>query len=170
MAGASWVIGGVAALGLYGAGVATGWQLRDGDAWRDLGRAETQGVQAAAQQAEATHQADAGHHAEAERIRTVFRTVTREVPVHVTPETAARYGALPVGFVRLHDAAAQGLDVSAVPDPAGRPDGAASDVEPDDAIGVVLANYEVAHQCRATVLGWQDWATRQMAADAGARR
>lgn len=162
--GAAILTGVVLAVGLFGAGTATGWKVRDADSARDLVREQKVAIQTVEKQAAATDQVAGAHHAQAERVRTVFRTITREVPAHVPPATAARFP-LPVGFVRLHDAGALQVGVSAVPDAAGRPDDAASELGPDDAIGAILANYETAHQCRTAVLAWQDWAGRQMQID-----
>lgn len=79
------------------------------------------------------------------RIRTVTRTIIQEIP-GVLPPAVDRAFPLPVGFVRVHDAAARGLDLSDVPDPAGRPDDAASGVAASDAAAVIAGNYGA---CRA---------------------
>ena len=94
------------------------------------------------------------------------KDLLRKAPLHVPPSADLRFK-LPVGFVRLHDAAASGLDLSAVPDPAGRTDDAASDLAPSVAAGVIIDNYGA---CRATteqLSALQDWARIQ---SGGARK
>lgn len=91
-------------------------------------------------------------------IRTVTRTITTEIPAHVTLATDARYP-LPVGFVRLHDAGALGLDVSAVPDPAGRPDDAASPIAASVAVGVIVGNYGLCRETAGRLTDLQAWVT-----------
>lgn len=119
---------------------------------------QAKAVQRALQRQEKASQASArvgqAHAVETERIRTVYRTLIREVPHVVTPEVDRAYP-LSVGWVRLHDAGALGLPIA--PDPTGRPDDAASDTAGSDAIGVVLENYERCHQYRADILAWQSW-------------
>lgn len=104
---------------------------------------------------------DIGRQAAEERVRIEYRTRTliREVPTYVTPEIDARFD-LAVGLVRLHDAAALGVDVSAVPDPAGRADDQAADVAASDFGAAVVENYGVCHALRSQVLAWQSWAAR----------
>src|SRR5690606_18513603 len=72
-------------------------------------------------------------------------TLVREVPILVPPEVDARFP-VPVGVVRMHDAAATGADLSAVPDAAGRADGAPSDVVASELASVIAENYGT---CRA---------------------
>lgn len=119
---------------------------------------QAKAVQRALQRQEMASQASAKvgaeHEARSVEIRTVYRTITREVPHVVTPEMDRAYP-LSVGWVRLHDAGALGVPLA--PDPTGRPDDAASDVASSDAIGTILDNYETASECRATVLAWQDY-------------
>jgi hypothetical protein len=81
-----------------------------------------------------------------EKIRIVTRTIVREVPRYVTPETDRRLP-LSVGFERVHDAAALGVDVSAIPLGPGESDGSASTVAPSQAAGVITDNYG---RCRET--------------------
>jgi hypothetical protein len=57
---------------------------------------------------QASQKAGGAHEFAAERVRTVYRTIERKVPTHVTAEIDARFP-VPVGFVRVHDAAALGL-------------------------------------------------------------
>src|SRR4051812_45982453 len=111
--------------GAYAAGDKAGWERRNGAALSaDLGRSEAaRKVEAQARIAGA--HVDAQHAEAAERIRVVYRTTREEVPAHVTPAIDARYP-LPLGLVRLHDAAVLGVPAGGLLDPAGRADDAAS--------------------------------------------
>lgn len=99
-------------------------------------------------------------------IRYVTRTQIKEVPVYVTPEADARFP-LPVGLVRLHDAAALGVDVADVPDPAGRPDDSASAVAASDLGGAIAGNYGECRADQARLIGLQGWVRDQAAAFTG---
>lgn len=109
--------------------------------------------------------ADVG--AKAEKIRTEIRYVTqvqiREVPKYVTAETDQRYP-LPWGLVRLHDAAALGLDPSALPNPAGQSDDAPSDVAASRGAIVIAENYGQCREDAARFAALQDWVRRQQKA------
>lgn len=89
------------------------------------------------------------------------RTIIKEVPVYVTPETDAAYGNLPVGFIRLHDAAA--LGTAPVPLSAGELDSAPSGVAPSAAIAGIVDNYGTCHYYREIAEGWQSWYRSQSA-------
>ncbi len=90
------------------------------------------------------------------QIRYVTPTLTEKVPVYVTAQTDARLP-VPVGLVRLHDAAARGLDLPAVPDPAGRPDDAPSRVEVSDLGRAIVGNYGECRADAARLVELQDW-------------
>jgi hypothetical protein len=87
------------------------------------------------------------------RIRTVTRTLVQEVPIAMPPSVDRAFP-LSVGFVRLHDAAARGLDLSDIAAPAGAPDSAAAGVAASDAAGAIAANYG---DCRADAQELADW-------------
>ncbi len=130
-------------------GFSGGWTVRDWKAARDdaasieaAHQAELAAVDAALKlertQA-ATSDGIAAEAAEAQvQIRTVTRTLIKEVPVYVTPDDDRRC-VVPVGFVRIHDAAAAGR--TAIPDPAGRPDDAPSGLALSAVAGTVVENY-----------------------------
>ena len=143
---------GYAALGgvMLAVGFAGGWTVRD---WK----AGAEGEAAAKEQVKVVErivwreraQADVTSRietraAEAQvQIRTVTRTLIQEVPVYVTPDADDRC-IVPVGFVRLHDAAAAG---GAVPEPAGLADDAPSGLELSAVAAGVAENY--GDVCRA---------------------
>lgn len=80
------------------------------------------------------------------------RTIVKEVPRYITVE-ADRACVVPRGFVRLHDAVAQGV----LP---GAPDGtddAAADVEISTVAGTVIDNYGSCKEDRARLEALQSW-------------
>lgn len=98
----------------------------------------------------------------ASRVQIQWRTRTLIQQVHdvVTPDVDRRYP-LPVGLVRVFNAAFLGHDLSTVPDPAGRADDAPSGVEASTA-GTVFA-YD-GGEClvdRDRLTRLQDWASAQ---------
>jgi hypothetical protein len=74
-----------------------------------------------------------------QKIDGLTQTLIMEVPKYVTVKYTEKCGNLPLGFVRLHDAAASGLPP--VPDPAGQSNDAASSVDLARAGSVVATNY-----------------------------
>lgn len=114
---------------------------------------DAQAALSAAQQAAAIQKAqddlslkDAVSEASAQtRIVTRTQTIVKEVPANVTPVQDART-CVSYGLVRLHDAAALGVDPGTLPLPAGKsPDDCTSLKASDLATGIV-GNYGVARQ------------------------
>lgn len=103
--------------------------------------------------------------AEQSRIRIVTKTLIKEVPTYVTPKADARC-VVPDGFVRLHDAAAAGVELPAVPDRAGQPPDTPSGLELSSVGRTVVANYGACNGWRASLIGWQAWYRQQRAAGA----
>lgn len=120
----------------------------------------------AARQAAVSSAAGAKAEARLERERVVTRTLIREVPRYVTVESDRRCD-VPVGFVRLHDAAAEGRDpVSA---PAGEPHDAASGLALSAVAGTVAENYGSCRETAERLTALQAWVRSQAAVAAGAR-
>lgn len=92
-------------------------------------------------------------------IRTITQTLIKEIP-YAVPSDPAR-PSLPVGLVRLHDAAVLGLP--GLSDPAGRADGEASGVTDAAAAPVLIANAETCRINAETVMAWQSYWTDQAA-------
>lgn len=90
------------------------------------------------------------------RIVYLTKTLTKEVPGVITVQMDKSYP-LSVGFVRLHDAAALGLDVSQVPAPAGQPDDAASSIASSVAAAAIIANYGEARADAERLTALQKW-------------
>lgn len=87
-------------------------------------------------------------------------TVIKEIPVYVTP-TADAACTVPAGFVRIHDAAAQGTPLDG---PAGDPDAAASGIALSAVAEVTAANYGTCHEYAAQVIGLQDYIRSELEA------
>jgi hypothetical protein len=152
---------GVAALG---GGFAAGWRVHD---WRD-GAGQLHAAQAAVrvtQRQAAASEAIAVRDQQAEdRVRTVTRRLIERVPVYVTPQTDRDFP-LPWGFVRVHDAAIGGDDLSAAAPGAGQPDDAASDVAASEAAAVIAGNYGDCRVDRQRLADLQAWAKAMHLAD-----
>lgn len=129
--------------------------------WDAQARAEAMAAQMQVDKSELVSQMVVDHYID--RVQIVLAqgaVITKEVPIYVTPIADARC-TVPVGFVRLHDAAAQGSALSAAP-------GAAVDAPSGLALSAVAStvagNYGI---CRATaerLSALQEWVKRQHAA------
>ena len=145
---------------MLGAGLgggAIGWRIHD---WRDgaaTARAAKAAVAVVSRQAAVSQRVAVAAQAAQDHVRAVTRTLIQEVPAHVPPQTDVRFG-LPWGFVRLHDAAAAGLDLPAAPQGPAEPDDAASDVTISAAAGVIVANYGACQTDQARLTALQAWA------------
>lgn len=119
--------------------------------------AEAQEAQREAQGAQISQTASASIQTARDQVHTITRTLIEKVPQYV-PSDADRDCTVPVGWVRLHDAAAQGLS-----SPAGGPEQAASGVPLSAVAATVVANYGIAYDWKAEALGWRDWYKAQAA-------
>jgi len=97
-------------------------------------------------------------------IRYVTRTIVEKVPEYVTAE-ADRTCVLPVGFVRLHDAAAAGQG-DALPEPAGQSNDAPSGVACSAAAETIVGNYGDYNAVAAQLTDLQSWVREQQALSA----
>ena len=104
-----------------------------------------------------TASAEVGTKVEAARVevRTVTQTLIREVPRYVTV-AADTQCVVPVGFVRLHDAAAAGV-LPQPADPAGEPADTPSGVALSAVGSTVAENYGSCREDREALKGWQAW-------------
>jgi hypothetical protein len=91
-----------------------------------------------------------------DRVQTVYlqgKTITKEIPVYVTPEADAAC-IVPLGFVRIHDAAA----ANTAPEPTtGNPDAPAAGVTLSAIAETVADNYTRYHALGAQLIGLQDY-------------
>lgn len=149
---------------LIGAGGS--WKARDwmaAEAALEEARADAKAAArvAAQTQAAAVITEDVGTAVETARAETriVYRTITERIPVYVTPEIDRDYP-VPVGFVRLHDAAATG-SAPALPDGAGQPADTPSGVPLSAVADTIVGNYASCTDDRARLIGWQDWYRQQ---------
>ncbi|MDB5431096.1 MAG: phage head-tail adapter protein [Caulobacter sp.] len=90
-----------------------------------------------------------------------FASQAQENPVYVREDAQHPAQFVPVGFVRLHDAAAGG---AALPDAAGVADDAASAVTLAAVAGTVIDNYGSCNATREQLIGLQGWVRAQQAA------
>jgi hypothetical protein len=138
-------------------GFAAGWKVHD---WRD-GAAQVHAAAAAAKtiqrQAAASQTIAVADQAAPDRVRTVTRTLIQKVPVYVSATTDLRYP-LPLGFVRLHDAAVAGDHLSAAAPGSVGPDDAPSGVAASAAAAVIVGNYGACHADQARLAELQAWA------------
>lgn len=97
------------------------------------------------------------------RVEIRYRTkyLVKEVPTYVTPASDDRC-TVPLGFVRLHDAAAQGGSPG-LPAAAGGPLDAPSGVQLSTVLETVVGNYGAAYDWRAEALNWREWYVKQKA-------
>lgn len=95
------------------------------------------------------------------QIQTVTRTLIEKVPTYVTAKADAGC-VVPVGFVRLHDAAASGSPAS-LSSASGGPVEAPSGVALSAVTGTIAWNYGEALQWRAEAQSWRDWYVREKA-------
>ena len=96
-------------------------------------------------------------------VRKVGETIIKEVPVYV-PAQADAACVVPRGFVRLHDAAAQGV----VPEPAGYSDAAPAGVALSAVAGTVAENYTACRANAEQLSALQSWILEMKeSADAG---
>ena len=96
-----------------------------------------------------------------DRIQTLTRTLIEKVPVHVTP-AADRACVVPLGFVRVHDAAAAG-DLSALSGAPGQSDDAPSGLALSAVAGAVVANYGTCNTTAQQLSDLQAWLKAEQA-------
>jgi hypothetical protein len=108
--------------------------------------------------------AQVGQQAEANQVRieTRYRTIQQKVPIYV-PQAVDDSTVVPVGLVRLLDAAAAGQDPDGVSFAAGRSHEAASGVKLSTLSSVVAGNYGVCNATRQQLIDFQSWARAQEA-------
>jgi len=86
-------------------------------------------------------------------VRVAGATITKEIPVYVTPEADAACP-IPAGFVRIHDTAAANLPAQPA---AGDPDAPAAGLTLSAVAETVADNYTTCHEVRQQVIGLQDY-------------
>lgn len=80
-----------------------------------------------------------------------------KVPDYVTAKTDVTFP-LPCGLIRLHDAAALGVDPETLGNPAGLADDAACPVKASALASLIVDNYGLDHEKDAQIIGLQDLA------------
>lgn len=84
------------------------------------------------------------------------RTLIKEILVHVPAAVDSDYP-LSVGWVRAHDAAALGVDMSQVANAAPGADDSRSGIHPSTAATVIANNYAACRADAAELTAWQTW-------------
>ena len=143
------------------AGVGAAWHVRDQMDARFQRAAIQYAAKVAVRQLAANKAIDTRVVAAQARVVTVTRIITEQVPVYVTPLADHRC-IVPVGFVRIHDAAAGG--VPPLPFGAGQSADAASGIGLSTVAETLTSNYAIANTCAVQLKGWQDWYVAQSAA------
>jgi hypothetical protein len=90
-----------------------------------------------------------------DRVRVVHErgaTLTKEIPVYVTAQADAACS-VPVGFVRVHDAAA----ANDLPGPAGAADAQPSGLALSTVAGILVDNYATCHAATEQLKALQAW-------------
>jgi hypothetical protein len=100
--------------------------------------------------------ADASEKTAAAAIAARVSRQTKEVPDVVTP-TVDRSYPLPVGLVRVHDAAALGVELSSLPAPAGLADDAPDPAPASALADVIVANYGACASTAQRLTAIQDY-------------
>ena len=145
----------------YHAGFGAGVARERAEAAQRLAEARAAVAKAEARAGQITHDVEIRVVEKLGAIRTITRTITERVPTYVTVQADAQCS-VPVGFVRLHDAAAAGR-LPDVPGPSEPSNDAASGVPLSAVTTVVAGNYGIAHGEIARFEALQDWVRRQAA-------
>jgi hypothetical protein len=125
--------------------VQTAWDLESARQ-----RAEIAAIQQ--RQADATVQVVTKYVDRIQVVRQIGDTIIKEVPIYVSPDSDARC-TLPVGFVRLHNAAAE----NRIPGPAGNSDATAAGVAISAVAETVADNYTRCHANAGQLMALQEW-------------
>lgn len=96
------------------------------------------------------------------KAQTITKTIVKKVPVYVTAKSDSQC-LIPGGFVRLHDAAANGTDLPDPTGPTGQPDDTASGIALSTVAGTVVQNYGTYSELAAQHRALQDWIRAQRA-------
>lgn len=124
------------------------------------GAAVAAAAEARARQDERARQIEAVAVARIRKVREASQTLLEKVRAHVSSEADDRC-VVPVGFVRLHDAAASGLPASG---PAGLADDAASGTALSGVGAALVQNYGIARENAEQLKALQAWVRASAAA------
>lgn len=123
-------------------------------------RAIREAVARTQEQARITTQASQRAAENQAKVEIRYHTLRQKVPVYVTREADAR-AVVPLGAIRLLDAAAAGADPDGVSFAAGKSHDVAAGVELSTLVGVVVANYGVANANAQQLSDLQEWIRQQ---------
>lgn len=125
---------------------------------RVIAQAEAAAIQRTQAQDKITHDADLAAAQAQTRIQTVTVETVRKVPVYVTKKSVAACP-VPLGFVRLLDASARG--VQPIPNAAGPSNDSPAGIGLDDAAGSVAGNYGKYQAVAQQLRDLQAWVAAQ---------
>lgn len=153
-----------AAIGIFAGWTAADWRCDASklDAAKTVIEEQDKVIAFQGRQAEVTRAISEAAEARKEKVRVVTRTIVKEVPVYVTAKADASCP-LTRGFVRVHDAAASGVDVSSIPLAAGQSNDDPVGIGPSAAIGTVAQNYGTCREIREQLISLQEWIETQRA-------
>jgi hypothetical protein len=161
----------ILAAAMLAIGFGSGWTVRDWKAGAEAAKAAKAETKQAVRviyreraQADVTSAVETKAVEAQVQIRTVTRTIVERIPIYVTPDADDRC-VVPVGFVRVHDAAATG---NPLPEPSGEPDGGAAASEASTVTLSWLAevtadNYGTYQTVARQLSDLQDWIRQQQA-------
>lgn len=109
-----------------------------------------------------THDTDVANAESHQKIVTVTQHIIQKVPTYVTPEIDKRFP-MPCGFIRLHDAAASGVEPEKISLPTGLSDPDICPVTASAASAIIAGNYALALGWRADLISWEHWYADQAA-------
>lgn len=152
-------------LALFGSGFWSAWHLKTLEERAAEAKAAMETIAVTHEQDKVTSDVEEKAAARQVEIQTKTRTIVKEVKVYVPAKADARC-IVPVGFQRLHDAAAMGLP--GVPGATRKPDGGAAlpddagtSIQLSDIASVVAGNYGSYQSVVAQLVALQGWVRAQ---------
>lgn len=124
-----------------------------------IAKAEAQAILDTQAQDKITHDADVAQALAQQKIVTQTKTIIQKVPVYVSKK-AVDACVVPIGFIRLHNAAASD---GTVPDAAGISNDAPAGIGLDTVAASVAGNYGTYHYVAAQLRALQAWVAAQQA-------
>lgn len=159
----NWAVYALAAALCFGGGFYTAWHYKTLTEEAAVTETSHAVVQETHQQDVVTQQVSEKAEEKQVEIRTVIQTIVKRIPVYVDRKADSRC-IVPRGFVRVHDAAANG--VSVVPPAPGQSDDAPSGIGLSAVAGTVAENYGTCQSIRQQLIDLQGWIRQQQAVSA----
>ena len=148
----------VVAVGLFGSGFYTAWHYKSLEERASVADASVAVVNTTETQDGASAASSRTDAVEQVKIVTVTKTILKKVPVYVTKEADAKC-VIPVGFVRLLDAAASG--VPPVSDSSGKSNDDPAGTELSTVVGAAVEDFGTCRGTRQALIDLQKWVKEQ---------